>query len=63
MGIFDRLTKGFYMGFTVDHDQADAVQRFIAKYGVAPEVVAVSLGNMLIGPIPEKEERREAKKR
>lgn len=42
-----------YLAFTADTPQDAAVQRFVERYGRAPQELLPSLGIVLVGPIEE----------
>ena len=50
-------TDAYYLGFTANTDPVRAAEKFAQKYGEAPRCSFVSLGNLLVGPIPEREAR------
>lgn len=44
--------RHYWRGFTLDHDEADAAQRFAARYGQPPAHIIEAGGILLVGPIP-----------
>ncbi len=48
----------WWMWFTGDHDEADAIQRFVQRYGQAPQQIVRRAGRyplLLVGPVPDRE--------
>lgn len=50
----------YYRAFSLDHDEADAAVRFTQRYGQPPERIFESHGILLVGPVPEGDERADA---
>jgi hypothetical protein len=47
------LHTHYWQAFSIDHDPADAVQRYAARYGKPPDHVLVDRGLLWVGPIPD----------
>ena len=47
------LHAAYYLGFTLDHDEAAAAQTFAARFGAPPEYVVEDRGVLFVGPVPE----------
>ena len=46
-------TSGYrWLAFTRNTPEAEARTAFRARYGCEPQIVGVSLGNVLAGPVP-----------
>jgi len=41
----------WWMGFTLDHDEAEALGKFVAKHGHQPRVIVRDNAIMKVGPI------------
>lgn len=50
----------YYRAFSLDHDEEDAAARFTRRYGQPPERIFESHGILLVGPVPEDDERADA---
>ena len=44
-----------YMTFSLPYDQETAIMQFEARHGCKPETIKEHLGNLMLGPVPEKE--------
>lgn len=45
-------SQGYWLAFTANTPEAEARTAFRARYGQEAQLVGISLGNVLAGPVP-----------
>ena len=53
----DQTIGRTFLAFSASTTAEQARTAFLARYGYAPEVIGLSLGNVLAGPVPQEVQR------
>jgi hypothetical protein len=49
-----QTSRGYWLAFTRTTTEAEARAAFRSRYGHEPQLIGISLGNVLAGPVPER---------